>query len=74
LLLSEGLWMEGPRPWPRVGTRTMGRTIFDWFIVTVCVAVIVVAVVRPIDPTRRILMIGASVFIGTRRVASLLER
>jgi len=52
----------------------MGRTILDWFMVAVCVAIIVMAIIRPIDPFRRTLMIGASVVIGFRRGASLLDR
>ena len=52
----------------------MARTIFDWFMLGVCVTVIVLAVTRPLDPMRRTLMIGASVIIGVRRGASLLDR
>jgi hypothetical protein len=49
----------------------MRRTIFDWFMIAVCAVIIVMAIIRPLDPMRRTLMIGASVVIGVRRGASL---
>ncbi len=52
----------------------MGRTIFDWFMLVVCAVIIAMAIIRPLDPVRRTLMIGASVIIGVRRGASLFNK
>ncbi len=51
----------------------MGRKVFDWFMLAVCVALIVLAVTRPLDATRRALVIGASLFIGVRRAIHLVN-
>ena len=54
--------------------RVVGRKLFDWFMLAVCVALVVLALTRPLDTMRRTLITGASVFIGVRRAASLLSR
>ncbi|MBD3366593.1 MAG: hypothetical protein GF405_00295 [Candidatus Eisenbacteria bacterium] len=52
----------------------MGRKVFDIFMIAVCVTMIVLALTRPLDTMRRTLVIGASIFIGSRRVFSLINR
>ena len=52
----------------------MGRAVFDWVMIGLCVAIVVLSLTRPIDPTRRTLIIVASVYIGLRRGISLLNR
>jgi len=52
----------------------MGRKLFDLFMVAVCATMIVLALTRPLDTVRRTLVVAASVFVGARRVVSLIRR
>ena len=52
----------------------MGRTILDWFLIGVCIVMVVLSLTRPIDSMRRTLIIASSVFIGVRRGIDLINR
>ncbi|MBD3348987.1 MAG: hypothetical protein GF400_07305 [Candidatus Eisenbacteria bacterium] len=52
----------------------MARNILDWVMLAVCAAIIVLAFGGSVDPTRRTLMVLASLFIGVRRGIALFNR
>jgi len=54
--------------------KSTARNALNWVMIAACLVVVVLALARPIDPTRRALIILASSYIGVRRGIALANR